>query len=114
MTRISLTSAGPIATIVLILIAGCSSIGGSADPATYQRLSCADLNSELGDTARSISQTAVTRGKVANTKVPSWLPGGSRVKSAVADRETARIERLKQRQELIIAARARKCPRALG
>ncbi|RUX91340.1 hypothetical protein EOA25_32390, partial [Mesorhizobium sp. M2A.F.Ca.ET.040.01.1.1] len=58
------------------------------------------------------SQTAITRGRVANTNVQRWPLGGSRVKTAVANRETARIDRLKQQQDVIVAARARKCPRS--
>ncbi|BCG89451.1 hypothetical protein MesoLj113c_55610 [Mesorhizobium sp. 113-3-9] len=75
-------------------------------------MTCIELNSALGETANEISQTAITRGKVANTSVPRWLLGGSRVKTAVANRETARIDRLKQQQDAIAAARARKCPRS--
>ncbi|BCH03240.1 hypothetical protein MesoLj131c_53210 [Mesorhizobium sp. 131-3-5] len=77
-------------------------------------MSCAELNSALGENAIEISQTAITRGKVANTSVPRWLLGGSRVKTAVANRETARIDRLKQRQDAIGAVRARKCSRSAG
>ncbi|WP_245262894.1 MULTISPECIES: hypothetical protein [Mesorhizobium] len=72
-------------------------------------MSCSDLNSALGSSARDISQTAITRGKVVNTSVPRWLLGGSRVKTAVANRETARIDRLKRQQDAIVAVRARKC-----
>ncbi|WP_367272032.1 hypothetical protein [Mesorhizobium sp.] len=72
-------------------------------------MTCTELNSALGDVARDISQTAVTRGKVANTSVPRWLLGGSRVKAAVAGRETARIERLKHQEAAIASARTRRC-----
>jgi hypothetical protein len=84
-------------------------MGATVDPAKYDRMSCTELNSLLGDTARDISQTAITRGKVANTNIPRWLLGGARVKTTVANRETARIHRLKQQQDAVAAARARKC-----
>ncbi|MER9652451.1 hypothetical protein NKJ26_02900 [Mesorhizobium sp. M0152] len=98
--------------LALFLAAGCSSIGRTVDPSKYESMSCTELNSALGDTARNISQTAITRGKVANTSVPRWLLGGSRVKAAIANRETAGIDRLKQQQQAIVAVRARKCPRS--
>ena len=77
-------------------------------------MSCTELNSALGSIASEISQTAITRGKVANTSVPHWLLGGTRVKTAVANRETARIDRLKQQHDAIVAARARRCQRSAG
>ncbi|MBN9551831.1 MAG: hypothetical protein J0H31_23970, partial [Alphaproteobacteria bacterium] len=84
----------------------------SINPAEYDRMSCQELNVALGDTATDISRTAIARGKVANTSVPHWLLGGQRVKTAVADRETARIERLQQQQQAIIATRKQRCPSA--
>ncbi|MER8750731.1 hypothetical protein NKH57_15830 [Mesorhizobium sp. M1050] len=107
------TTVSPLALMIaLFLVVGCSSIGRTVDPAKYDAMSCPELNSALGGIARDISRTAITRGKVANTNVPRWLPGGSRVKTAVADRETARIDRLKQQQDTIVAVRANKCPRS--
>ena len=114
MNSISTTTSTPVFVIVVLLVAGCSSIGRTADPAKYESMSCVELNGALGENAGEISQTAITRGKVANTSVPRWLLGGSRVKAAVANRETARIDRLKQQQDAIAAARARKCPRSAG
>jgi hypothetical protein len=93
MNLISTTASAPALVIALFLVTGCSSIGRPAG---------------------EISQTAITRGKVANTSVPRWLLGGSRVKTAVANRETARIDRLKQQQDAIAAVRARKCPKSAG
>ena len=109
MNLISTTASPPVLVIALFLVAGCSSIGRTVDPAKYDSMSCTELNSALGGIASDISQTAITRGKVANTSVPRWLPGGSRVKTAVADRETARIDQLKQQEEAIASARARRC-----
>lgn len=112
MNFISTTASTPVLVIAVLLVAGCSSISRTTDPAKYDKMTCVELNSALGETANEISQTAITRGKVANTNVPRWLLGGSRVKTAVANRETARIDRLKQQQDAIAAARARKCPRS--
>lgn len=97
------------ALLALSLAAGCSSLGSTVNPTKYDSVSCTELNNAVGDIARDISQTAITRGKVANTSVPKWLLGGARVKSAVANRETARIEKLKQQQDAIIAIRASRC-----
>ena len=102
------------ALLALSLAGGCSSLGGAVNPAKYDRMTCADLNNAIGDISREISQTAVTRGKVTNTSVPNWLLGGARVKTAVANRETARIEKLKQQQDAVVAARASRCPRSAG
>jgi hypothetical protein len=93
----------------LLFAAGCSSTAASLDPAKYDKMNCAELNRALGDTATDISRTAISRGKVASTSVPSWLLGGERVKSVVANRDTARIERLQQQQQTIIAARNKRC-----
>ncbi|MBB6408222.1 hypothetical protein [Mesorhizobium sangaii] len=109
MNLISTTASPPVLVITLFLVAGCSSIGRSVDPAKYDSMSCTELNRALGGVARDISQTAVTRGKVANASVPRWLLGGARVKTVVTDRETARIDRLKQQEEALVSARARRC-----
>ena len=114
MNLIATTTSTPTLMLAVLLVTGCSSIGRTADPAKYESMSCSEINSALGKTAIEISQTAITRGKVANTSVPRWLLGGSRVKTAVANRETARIDRLKQRQDAIGAVRARKCSRSAG
>ena len=95
---------------MLLVAAGCSSTVASISPAKYDRMNCTELNNALGDTATDISRTAIARGKVAKTSVPTWLLGGERVKTAVAGRETARIERLQQRQQSIVATRKQRCP----
>lgn len=108
--KLLISSAGRLsALLVLSLAAGCSSLGGAVNAAKYDSMTCAELNTAVGDTAREISQTAITRGKVTNTSVPNWLLGGARVKSAVTNRETARIEKLKQQQDALVAARANRC-----
>ncbi len=73
-------------------------------------MSCQDLNVALGNNATDISRTAISRGKVANTSVPKWLLGGERVKTAVANRDTTRIDRLQQQQQAIVAVRKQRCP----
>ena len=62
------------------------------------------------ENATEISRTAISRGKVANTSVPNWLLGGEKVKTAVANRETASIEKLQRQQQAILAARKQRCP----
>ncbi|RUX02824.1 hypothetical protein EOA30_17325 [Mesorhizobium sp. M8A.F.Ca.ET.059.01.1.1] len=109
MNLISTTGSAPVLLAAMLLVGGCGTIGGRADPAKYESMSCTELNSAVGSNASDMSQTAITRGKVANTSVPRWLLGGSRVKTAVANRETARIDRLKQQQDAAVAVRARKC-----
>ena len=102
------------ALLVLSLAAGCSSLSGTVNAAKDDSMTCAELNTAVGAISRDISQTAVTRGKVANTSVPNWLLGGARVKTAVANRETARIEKLKQREDVIVTTRASRCPKSTG
>ena len=97
-------------TAILLLAAGCSSTTASISPAKYDKMNCPELNNAVGDTATDISRTAIARGKVANTSVPNWLLGGERVKTAVANRETARIDRLRQQQQVIVAMRDQRCP----
>ncbi|MDG4876435.1 hypothetical protein P9273_15170 [Mesorhizobium sp. WSM4935] len=99
-----------ISIATLLLAAGCSSTTASISPAKYDKMNCPELNNAVGDTATDISRTAIARGKVANTSVPSWLLGGERVKTAIANRETARIERLQQQQQVIVATRNQRCP----
>ncbi|WP_246688537.1 MULTISPECIES: hypothetical protein [unclassified Mesorhizobium] len=97
-------------TVILLAAAGCSSTVASIGPAKYDKMSCSELNVALGDTATDISRTAIARGKVASTSVPTWLLGGERVKTAVANRETAKIERLQQQQQVMAAMRKQRCP----
>lgn len=99
-----------IALLPCSLMLGCTSpLGASVDAAKYDTMSCVDLNVAMGTVASELSQTAIARGKVARANIPSWLWGGQRVASAVAARESAKIERLRQQQAAIAAARSRKC-----
>ncbi|MBZ9990477.1 hypothetical protein LB572_25575 [Mesorhizobium sp. BH1-1-5] len=99
-----------ISIATLLLAAGCSSTTASISPAKYDKMNCPELNNAVGDTATDISRTAIARGRVASTSVPRWLLGGERVKTAVANRETARIDRLQQQQQVIVATRRQRCP----
>ncbi|TPJ45621.1 hypothetical protein [Mesorhizobium sp. B2-7-1] len=99
-----------ISIATLLLAAGCSSTTASISPAKYDKMNCPELNNAVGDTATDISRTAIARGRVAGTSVPSWLLGGERVKTAVANRETARIDRQQQQQQVIVATRRQRCP----
>ena len=97
--------------VVFFLLAGCSSLAGrgSVDPSAYASMDCNELNEAVAKTATSISQTGITRGKVAETNIPRWVPGGRRVATKVTDRQTARIERLQEQQSAIVSARDRAC-----
>ncbi|BCM18273.1 hypothetical protein [Mesorhizobium sp. J8] len=102
----------PISIATLLLAAGCSSTTASINPTKYDKMNCPELNNAVGETATDISRTAIARGEVANTSVPNWLLGGERVKTVVANRESARIERLQQQQQVIVATRSQRCPSA--
>ena len=97
--------------VVLFLLAGCSStVGrGSVDPSAYAAMNCNELNHQVARTAGRISQTAINRGKVTQTNIPGWVPGGRRVATAVTDRQTAKIERLQGQQNAVTSARDRSC-----
>lgn len=74
-------------------------------------MTCNELNERLGEVATEISRTAITRGKVTQTNIPGWVPGGRQVASRVIDRQTTQIERLQQRERAIASARDRNCAR---
>ena len=97
--------------VVVLLLAGCSStVGrGPVDPSAYAAMDCNELNDQVARTAGQISQTAINRGKVTQTNIPGWVPGGRRVASAVTDRQTAKIERLQGQQNAVTSARDRSC-----
>ncbi len=96
--------------VFLALLAGCAG-RGSVDPSAYAAMDCNELNETLSGVSGSISQTAITRGKVAQTNIPSWVPGGARVATAVTERQTTRIEGLQERERAIVSARDRVCAR---
>ncbi|WP_292449688.1 hypothetical protein [Mesorhizobium sp.] len=93
-----------------VFAGGCvSPLSASADTVKYDKMSCAELNVAMGDVATDVSRTAVNRGKVAQTNIPTWLWGGQRVAAAVTARQSARIEQLQRQEAAIAAARRSKC-----
>ncbi|MEP9386070.1 hypothetical protein [Mesorhizobium sp. KR9-304] len=99
--------------IVVLLLAGCSPTIGrtSVDASAYTTMGCNDLNDALANVAKEISRTAIDRGRVARTEIPNWVPGGTRVATAVTDRQTAKIENLQEQERAIAAARDQACAR---
>ena len=79
------------------------------DPLKYDAMACADLDVAMGDVAASISRVAVDRGRVGQWSVPAWAPVGNRAVGAIQDRQTAKIDSLRQEQAAIDATRKRKC-----
>ncbi|AZO65622.1 MULTISPECIES: hypothetical protein [unclassified Mesorhizobium] len=105
--------ANSIATLLIgsfVFVGGCASpFQTSFDAAKYDKMSCVELNVAMGEVAKEMSATAITRGKVAKTNIPDWLWGARRVASTVTARQSARIERLRQQEAAIAAARRSKC-----
>lgn len=99
--------------VALVLLAGCSSLSvrGPLDASAYAAMDCNELNGTVASVSTRISQTAITRGKVAETHIPRWVLGGTRVATAVTERQTARIERLREEERAAVAARDRACAR---
>lgn len=97
--------------LALALISGCATQTGigPVDPSKYSALSCNELNNEIGDTAQSISATAINRGRVASWNVPLWAPGGAKAVNLIKEKQTARIEGLQAEQAAIDATRRRNC-----
>ncbi|AZN96784.1 hypothetical protein EJ066_05485 [Mesorhizobium sp. M9A.F.Ca.ET.002.03.1.2] len=94
----------------LVFVGGCASpFHASVDAAKYDKMSCVELNVAMGEVAKEMSATAITRGKVAQTKIPGWLWGGRRVASTVTARQSAKIEQLRQQEAAIAAVRRSKC-----
>ncbi len=101
MVQIAIVLAAP-------LFAGCTSIGAQSRGDT----SCADINREIGDKSRKITATAISRGKVDNYEPPFWLLGASRAKSALAERDTRKIDKLVSEERALIADRRQRCGQA--
>jgi outer membrane murein-binding lipoprotein Lpp len=111
---VSSVSTRPVGWIVtLFLLAGCSSISGrgSVDPSAYASMNCNELNETVAGLSTQISRTAINRGRVAQTNIPSWVPGGTRVATAVIDRQTAKIEKLQAQERTVSSARNSACVR---
>ena len=90
---------------------GCASQIGSSGvaPSQYAAMSCVDLENAIGENAKSISATAINRGKVSQWNLPLWAPGGARAVAKVQERQTAKIERLQSEQVAMVAVRNRRC-----
>lgn len=95
----------------MLFAAGCSTFSRppTADPAAYAAQSCNELNREIAAVSGDISRTAITRGRVTQTNIPTWVPGGERIATAVVDRQTARIDGLQEQERAMAAARASTC-----
>ncbi len=72
-------------------------------------MTCADLDVAMGTAAVGISRTAISRGTVGQWNIPAWAPVGNRAVGAIQDRQTAKIDGLRQEQAAIDTARKRKC-----
>lgn len=104
--------AGCKAALLALTLSGCAlqiGVSGPPDTAKYQTMSCADLEVAMGTASKSVSQTAIVRGRATKLRSPRWVPGGSRVISAVTGRQTARIERLTEEEAAIDRARRSRC-----
>lgn len=89
-------------------LTGCGSLGsGRSYSANYQAMNCIELNNGIADTANGISRAAITRE---NINVPFWIPGGASARARLQNRQTSRIERFRQEQAVLKAARASRCP----
>ena len=99
--------------LVVLALAGCGSLGSSrpVDPAAYAAMSCNDLNRSMAGVSTTISRTAITRGDWARWETLSWVPGRTRVTTAVDARLGKKIEQLQEEERVIAATRARNCPR---
>lgn len=98
--------------LALALAAGCVSGPGSVrpvDPLKYDAMACAELDVAMGATAAGISRTTISRGSIGQWNVPAWAPGGTKAVTAIQDRQTARIDGLRQEQAAIDSVRQRKC-----
>lgn len=91
--------------VASVSLAGCASRLSGSNLTAYQ-MSCPQLNEAITGTAKGISKAAITRE---NLNVPFWVPGGARAKSALQNRQTGKIERLRNEQATLFDARRRNC-----
>lgn len=101
----------PLATAFLLglpLLAACGSMK-SVDPSQYASMNCTELNVALGELAKGVTSTAISRGNISNARIPFWLPGGQKAVSVLKDRRTAEIERLQAQEAAIEASRKQRC-----
>jgi hypothetical protein len=94
----------------LVGLAGCASTVKGPGPLGYAATSCPDLNVMIGDTSKSISSVAISRGKIDRLNIPFWVPGGDKAVSVLKDRRTRKIEKLEEQLEAMRSARRARCP----
>lgn len=97
--------------LFVLMATGCSLSTPSADPSAYAAMNCNELNASVAAVSNNISRTAITRGRVVQTDVPSWVPGGRRVATAVVERQTTRIEGMQEQERAMVTARSSTCGR---
>jgi hypothetical protein len=100
----------PTSLLAFMLVAGCAAQGGGGDPLGYATTSCPDLNVMIGDTSKSISSVAISRGRIDRLDIPFWVPGGDKAVSVLKDRRTRRIGKLEEQLEAMRGARRARCP----
>jgi hypothetical protein len=105
----AITAATPLICSFVFIGSCASPFHASFDAAKYDKMSCVELNVAMGEVAKEMSATAITRGKVAKSNIPDWLWGARRVASAVTARQSAKIEQLRQQEAAIAAVRRSKC-----
>ena len=92
--------------MLAVLLTGCASgsTGGANTP-------CADINVSIGETSKDLSAAAISRGKISNFDVPFWVPGGTKARSALEDRQNRKIEGLETELAAKRQERASRCQR---
>lgn len=97
-------------TLRIVGLAAAVALGGCASPGTHgQETPCAAVNRGIGDNAKAISRTAISRGNVDRIDIPFWMPGGKKALAAITDRQSARIATLQAEQSALRADRERQC-----
>jgi hypothetical protein len=99
------------ATAALVVVSGCSQSLRPADASGYATMNCIELNELMSRVSAELSRTAINRGNVERTDIPTWVLGGRQVASKIVDRQTARIEHLREQERAIAAARLQNCGR---
>lgn len=91
------------------ILAGCASIGIGTGSRNPEAMACNEIDTAIGNNAKEISAVAINRGKVDNFSAPFWVPGEERAKSAIRQRQTARIEKLQAEQSAMRTSRTQRC-----
>ncbi len=114
-TAPALRHGGPargVATALLaIALAGCGALGRMApvSPSAYAALDCNGLNQEVAGVSKRLSRAAIDRGRVERIEPPKWAPAGETLKTAVVERMSAKVDRLREEERAVAAARNRGC-----